>query len=214
LKVIEDAAQAHGAGYKGKRVGGIGGAAGFSFYPVKNLGAFGDAGAVVTNDKNLADNVRMLRNYGSRKKYHHEIKGFNSRLDPLQAAFLRVGLEHLDTWNAKRQAIAEYYLDALDEIPDMILPYVPHWTQPVWHQFVIRHPRRDDLQQYLADKGIGTLIHYPIPPHLSEAYVDIGKKSGQLSITEEIASRVLSLPMSITLSLSDIELVSSCIEGF
>jgi dTDP-4-amino-4,6-dideoxygalactose transaminase len=210
LKVIEDAAQAHGARYKGRRVGGIGDAAGFSFYPVKNLGAFGDAGAVVTNDDELANNVRMLRNYGSRKKYHHQIKGFNSRLDPLQAAFLRVRLEHLDEWNAKRRAIAKQYLDALDGVPNLTLPYVPDWAKPVWHQFVIRHPQRDELQQYLADKGIGTLIHYPIPPHLSDAFAGTSCP-GSLPVAERLAETVLSLPMNPYAPMMHIEAVCSAL---
>ena len=166
LKVIEDAAQAHGSLYKGQLTGCLGHAAGFSFYPGKNLGALGDAGAIVTNDDALADEVRMLRNYGSKIKYYHEAKGFNSRLDELQAAFLRTKLNHLDEWNNRRKEIAAYYLKHLIDVPGLTLPFVPNWASPVWHIFVIQSPKRDALQQFLNDKGVGTLIHYPVPPHL------------------------------------------------
>ncbi|HOX59473.1 MAG TPA: DegT/DnrJ/EryC1/StrS family aminotransferase [Candidatus Paceibacterota bacterium] len=195
LKVIEDAAQAHGARYKGKRCGGLGDAAGFSFYPGKNLGAFTDAGAVTTSDSALADKVRRLRNYGSTVKYQHELKGFNSRLDELQAAFLRVKLRHLGEWNARRKAVADAYLHALGSLPGVILPFVPDYADPVWHLFVIRHPQRDALQQKLAGAGIGTLIHYPIPPHLSGAYADLHFAPDALPIAKTLASTVLSLPM-------------------
>jgi dTDP-4-amino-4,6-dideoxygalactose transaminase len=170
LKVIEDAAQAHGALYKKRRVGSLSDAAGFSFYPGKNLGAFGDGGAVTTNDSNLADKVRMLSNYGSRVKYCHEVKGFNSRLDELQAAFLRVKLQNLDRWNERRKKIAEQYLNELSTCPEIRLPFVQDWADPVWHLYVIAHPDRDRLAARLRDAGIGTLIHYPVPPHLSPAY--------------------------------------------
>lgn len=193
LKVIEDAAQAHGARYKNRSVGSLGDAAGFSFYPGKNLGAFGDAGAIVTNDDALADSVRLLRNYGSRKKYYNEVKGFNSRLDSMQAVFLRVKLRHLDKWNARRKVIAESYVRALSEIPNIILPSVPDWAQPVWHIFVIRHQMRDELQRFLAESNVETLIHYPVPPHLSEAYAQT--VSGDFPIAETIAQSVLSLPI-------------------
>jgi dTDP-4-amino-4,6-dideoxygalactose transaminase len=174
LKVIEDVAQAQGALYQGRMTGALGDAAGFSFYPGKNLGAYGDAGAVTTNDDEIADRVRLLRNYGSRIKYQNEVQGYNSRLDPLQAAFLGVKLQRLAEWNNRRRAIAERYLAEL-EIADLILPHVPHVTEPVWHLFVIRHPRRDELQKYLAEQGVQTLIHYPIPPHLSDAYRNAGR---------------------------------------
>jgi dTDP-4-amino-4,6-dideoxygalactose transaminase len=194
LKVVEDAAQAHGARYKGRRVGTLGDAAGFSFYPGKNLGAIGDGGAVVTDDTGLADEVRLLRNYGSRVKYHNEAKGFNSRLDELQAALLRVKLPMLDEWNARRRALATEYLEALNSAP-ITLPFVPGWAEPVWHLFVVRHPQRDALQKHLAGGGIGTLIHYPIPPHLSDAYADEDWKLGDFPVTEAAAGVVLSLPM-------------------
>jgi dTDP-4-amino-4,6-dideoxygalactose transaminase len=195
LKVVEDAAQAHGARYRGRRTGTLADAAGFSFYPGKNLGALGDAGAIVTNDDALADRVRMLRNYGSRVKYDNELKGFNSRLDPLQAAFLQVKLAHLDEWNRRRRILADRYLEELADVPDLILPVVPDWADPAWHLFVIRHPRRDQLQKHLTRAGIGTLIHYPVPPHLSGAYAEDGWRAGDLPITEESAKTVLSLPL-------------------
>jgi dTDP-4-amino-4,6-dideoxygalactose transaminase len=195
LKVIEDAAQAQGARYKGKRVGSIGDAAGFSFYPGKNLGAWGDAGAVVTNDKALANRVRMLRNYGSLFKYNHHLKGVNSRLDALQAAFLRVKLRYLDEWNNRRENVARRYLNAMDEISELSLPSVPRWAKPVWHLFVVRHEQRDRLQDFFSEYKIGTLIHYPVPPHLSEAYAEQGWKSGDYPVTEKMADTVLSLPI-------------------
>ena len=194
LKVIEDAAQAHGARYHGRRVGGLGDAAGFSFYPGKNLGALGDGGAVVTNDADLAERVRVLRNYGSRVKYHNEVKGFNSRLDELQAALLRVKLPVLDAWNERRRAAAARYLDGLAG-SELGLPYVPKWAEPVWHLFVVRHPQRDALQQRLQQAGIGTMIHYPIPPHLQPAYAELGYSAGAFPISEAIHREVLSLPM-------------------
>jgi len=194
LKVIEDAAQAHGARYKGKRVGTLGDAAGFSFYPGKNLGAIGDGGAVTTNDAELAEKVRVLCNYGSRVKYHNEVKGFNSRLDELQAAFLREKLKKLDGWNARRKAIAADYLHQLDG-NKIGLPFVPVWADPVWHLFVVRSQQRDVLQAHLTAQGIGTMIHYPIPPHLQPAYSELGIEQGSLPIAEVIHREVLSLPM-------------------
>ena len=195
LKIVEDAAQAHGARYKGKKVGSFGDAACFSFYPGKNLGALGDAGAVVTNNKALANYVRMLRNYGSQVRYNHEIKGVNSRLDALQAAFLRVKLKHLDEWNNRRQNIARHYLKAMTEIPELTLPFVPQWAEPVWHLFVVRYQQRDNLQNFLTKCKIGTLIHYPVPPHLSKAYAEHGRKFGDYPISEKMADTMLSLPM-------------------
>lgn len=202
LKVIEDAAQAHGATYKGSRAGSLGDAAAFSFYPGKNLGAYGDGGAIVTDDAELADRVRVLRNYGSRKKYFNEVKGVNSRLDSLQAAFLRAKLPYLDDWNRRRREIARQYLLGLSEIPGLRLPEVAPGAEPVWHLFVVRHSGRDALQQHLAEAGIGTLIHYPIPPHLSGAYADAGNKPGDFPVTESLANTVLSLPMGPHLSSS------------
>ncbi len=195
LKVVEDNAQSQGARYKGRRTGSLGHAAGHSFYPGKNLGAFGDAGAITTNDPELADKVRVLRNYGSRIKYHNEVQGFNSRLDELQAAFLRVKLPKLDDWNQRRVKVARHYLESLSNVPGLILPFVPSWAEPVWHLFVVRHPRRDQLQKALTGAGVGTLIHYPIPPHLSGAYAGMGIPKGTFPLAEASADTVLSLPM-------------------
>ena len=194
LKVIEDNAQAHGARYKSRRTGSLGDAAATSFYPAKNLGAFGDAGALTTNDAELADRVRKLRNYGSNRKYHHDDQGYNSRTDELQAAFLRVKLQRLDEWNSRRRAVAARYLNALGETSALKLPFVPEWAEPVWHLFALRHLQRDELQDSLAKVGIGTQIHYPIPPHLSGAYAQAGWKPGNFQIAEEIAKTELSLP--------------------
>jgi len=211
LKVIEDNAQTQGARYKGRRTGSLGDAAGNSFYPSKNLGAYGDAGAVTTNDAQLADRVRTLRNYGSKKKYYNDIKGFNSRLDELQAAFLRVKLKKLDEWNERRRIVAARYQTELASAPNLALPFVPEWAEPVWHLFVVRHPRRAALQQALTDAGIGTLIHYPVPPHLSGAYSDGGWKRGDFPIAEELADTVLSLPMGPHLSKPQVDLVVGAI---
>jgi dTDP-4-amino-4,6-dideoxygalactose transaminase len=203
LKVIEDAAQAQGARYKGRRTGSLGHAAGHSFYPGKNLGAFGDAGAVTTRDPALADRVRLLRNYGSRVKYQNEVQGVNSRLDELQAAFLRVKLRYLDEWNDRRRKIAALYLESLGCLPfnsGLILPFVPTWASPVWHLFVIRHQQRDALQGRLTEASIGTLIHYPVPPHLSAAYADAGIPKQALPIAEEVGRTVLSIPIGPHLS--------------
>lgn len=218
LKVIEDSAQAQGARYKGRRTGGLGDAAGHSFYPGKNLGAFADAGAVTTNDSALADRVRTLRNYGSKQKYHYETQGINSRLDELQAAFLRVKLCKLDEWNGRRSVIAEQYLSAFrplisnrqSPISDLSLPAVPAWANPVWHLFVIRHPQRDRLQKLLADAGVQTLIHYPIPSHLSAAYTEYA--SHKLPIAEDMAREVLSLPIGPQLSPAQQENVISALQ--
>lgn len=200
LQVIEDAAQSHGARYKQRRTGGLGDAAGFSFYPSKNLGAIGDAGAVTTNNAELADRIRLLRNYGSRVKYENEIAGYNSRLDELQAAFLRVKLAKLDEWNARRVSIADRYLAALGKNPLLTLPVVPDWADPVWHLFVVRHPNRYNLEQHLRQNGVATLIHYPTPPHLSAAYRQAGMPQGSLPITERISNQIISLPMGSHLS--------------
>lgn len=207
LKVIEDCAQAHGACYHGIKAGILGDSAGFSFYPGKNLGAFGDAGAIVTDDRELARRVRSLRNYGSQKKYFNEEKGFNSRLDPLQAAFLRVKLGHLDEWNQRRKGLAEQYLKYLHPVQGVILPRVPQWSKPVWHIFIIRHIQRDSLQEILRLHNIGTLIHYPVPPHLSTAYQYLGFQAGAYPVTEELAGTVLSLPIGPHLSQEEVEQV-------
>jgi len=192
LKVLEDGAQAHGARYKGKRIGGHGGAVAWSFYPGKNLGALGDGGAVTTNDPELSDRIRMLRNYGSRVKYENEIAGFNSRLDPLQAAVLRVKLKYLDEWNSRRKSIAKQYISNLTSVS---LPYIPEWGDPAWHLFVVRTKQREEMQNQLLDSGIGTVIHYPIPPHLQQAYATLKFKHGDFPIAEAMANEVLSLPI-------------------
>jgi dTDP-4-amino-4,6-dideoxygalactose transaminase len=214
LKVIEDAAQAHGAEYQGKRTGNLGDAAAFSFYPTKNLGAFGDAGAVVTNDDALAERVRLLRNYGSRDKYYNEVKGVNSRLDHMQASLLRVKLGQLDTWNARRRKVAREYLDGLSRASDLVLPSVAIGAQPAWHQFVVRYPLRDELQEYLKESGIGTLIHYPVPPHLSGAYAGDGWKRGDFPITEELADTVLSIPIGPHLGEDEAAFVIRALQAF
>jgi dTDP-4-amino-4,6-dideoxygalactose transaminase len=205
LKVLEDAAQAHGARYKGKRIGAHGDAVAWSFYPGKNLGALGDGGAVTTNDPEIADRVRVLRNYGSREKYINEVQGFNSRLDPLQAAVLRVKLRHLDDWNARRKTIALRYLEGFADT-SLILPQVPEWADPVWHLFVVRHPQRDALQQRLAAAGIGSLIHYPIPPHKQLAY-NGGLESGVFPLAAQMADQVLSMPIGPQLTAAQSALV-------
>jgi len=170
LKVIEDCAQSHGACYKGRKAGSLGDAAGFSFYPGKNLGALGDGGAVTTSDPELAERISSLRNYGSQIKYHNEVVGYNSRLDELQAALLRVKLTRLDEWNERRRQVAARYLQELSGQQKLALPHLPAWAEPVWHLFVVRHGQRDALQKALTQAGVGTMIHYPIPPHLQPAY--------------------------------------------
>jgi dTDP-4-amino-4,6-dideoxygalactose transaminase len=202
LKVIEDAAQAHGARYRDRPVGSLGDAAGWSFYPTKNLGAYGDAGAVTTDDDELARRVRLLRNYGSREKYYNVEKGINSRLDELQAALLRVRLKHLDEWNARRAIIAETYLNEL-EGACLLLPRVAEGAAPVWHLFVVRSKLRDELQKQLKQAGVSTLVHYPVPPHLQEAYKDLGILPGAFPRTEAIHREALSLPIGPHLSEAD-----------
>lgn len=192
LVVIEDAAQAQGARYKGKRTGSLGHAAGTSFYPGKNLGALGDAGAVITSDKAIADKVRRLRNYGSDVKYQHDVLGYNSRLDELQAALLRVKLRKLDEWNLRRAAIAKTYTQQLNG-SDLVLPVVPSYADPVWHLFVVRSVKRTVLQTQLEAHGVSTMIHYPIPPHQQKCYCN--RVLGSLPISERLAGEVLSLPM-------------------
>jgi dTDP-4-amino-4,6-dideoxygalactose transaminase len=194
LRVLEDAAQAHGAIYKGRRVGSLGDGAAWSFYPGKNLGAMGDGGAVTTDDDALAERVRVLRNYGSGLKYVNEVKGYNSRLDEIQAAVLRVKLKRLDSWNMRRSQTAGAYSEGLRGC-DLVLPRVPAWCDPAWHLFVIRSRERDDLQRRLTDQNVQTVIHYPIAPHLQRAYEELGLNRGALPISEAIHDEVLSLPM-------------------
>lgn len=204
LKVIEDAAQAHGALYKGRKVGSLGDAAAFSFYPGKNLGALGDAGAVVTNDEELARKVKEIANYGSIEKYHHNIKGTNSRLDELQASFLNVKLKYLDKTNEYRRKVAKKYLEGIHN-PNIILPKVRENNEHVWHLFVIRTETREELQKYLEEKGIHTVIHYPIAIHKQKAYKEYNELS--YPIAEEIADTCLSLPMYYKMSEEDIDFI-------
>lgn len=196
LKVIEDASQAQGARYHRRRVGTFSTAAAFSLNPVKNLGAVGNAGVVVTDDESIADKVRLIRNYGMRVKYHHEVMATNSRLDELNAAFLRIKLRHLDEWNARRRTLAAAYAESLADAADLRLPHVPDWAEPVWHQFVVRHPNRDAVQDRLRAAGIDTLIHYPVPIHLTPAYREAGWRQGDFPVAERLAAQVLSLPIS------------------
>lgn len=212
LKVLEDGAQAHGACYDGKRIGAHGDAVAWSFYPGKNLGALGDGGAVTTDDAGLADRIRVLRNYGSRVKYVNEVQGVNSRLDPLQAAILRVKLQHLSEWNARRAGIAARYLQALQGC-SVILPNVIPQAESSWHLFVIRHVQRDALQQRLQEAGINTLIHYPIPPHRQQAYAASGWREGQFPIAEQLAGEVLSLPIGPHLDAASVEHVIATLRG-
>ena len=214
LKVIEDAAQAQGSCYKERKSGTLGHAAGFSFYPGKNLGAMGDAGAVTTGDEKLAERILVLRNYGSKVKYYNDIKGYNSRLDEMQAAFLRVKLHHLDKWNKRRGTVADFYVENLAGIPQLTLPHVSDWASPIWHIFPIRHPKRDELQSYLKSKGVDTLIHYPVPPHLSGAYARFDMQEGTFPIAEMIASTELSLPMGPHLTLDQAEYIVELIREF
>lgn len=200
LLVVEDAAQAHGARYRGRRVGAHGDAVAWSFYPGKNLGALGDGGAVTTDRPEVADRIQVLRNYGSRVKYHNEVPGYNARLDELQAALLRAKLGRLDADNGHRASIARAYLDGLAGCAEqgLVLPVVPDWADPVWHLFVVQHPRRGELAQRLAALGVATMIHYPIPPHRQAAYASLGLAEGSLPVAEALHARVLSLPIGPT----------------
>ncbi len=214
LKIIEDAAQAHGAKYKGKKAGSLGDAAGFSFYPGKNLGALGDGGCVTTNNKELADKVRALGNYGSDYKYHHIYKGVNSRLDEIQAAFLRVKLPNLDRWNENRRAIAKKYFEGIKN-PLIKLPLKStNEFEHIYHVFVIRCDKRDELEKYLNDNGIGTVKHYPIPMHEQECYEDLGIKHGELPIAEKISRTVLSIPMYYGMTDEEVNYVIDMINNF
>jgi len=212
IKVIEDAAQAHGAKYKGRRVGSLGDAAGFSFYPGKNLGALGDGGAVTTNDKYLAKRIRALSNYGSHVKYQHDFQGFNTRLDELQAAFLRVKLSELDFWNQLRRDIASIYLREISN-SSITLPNVFESIDSVWHLFVIRHKNRDFLQRTLADMGVGTMIHYPIPPHKQCAYSELDLGSQTFTISEKLHREVLSLPIWPGMTNDQVEYVANAVNS-
>lgn len=210
LLVIEDAAQAQGARYKGRRVGSLGHAAATSFYPGKNLGALGDGGAVLTNDAALAEKIKQLRNYGSQVKYQHNVIGYNSRLDEMQAAFLRVKLSLLDEWNERRREVAAQYSDLLTNA-DVNLPFVPKFAEPVWHLYVIRSKQRDSLRAHLEHHGVSTVIHYPVPPHRQACYSMFRKHN--LPIAEKLAGEVLSLPMSVTFDQDQILHVSRSVCG-
>lgn len=213
LRVIEDAAQAHGARYKGRRAGSLGDAAAFSFYPGKNLGAYGDGGAVVTDDAALAERVRMLRNLGMHVKYHHEIKGFNHRLDTMQAAVLRVKLGHLDNWNAARRQVARQYDDRLADLP-VVTPFTADWAEHIYHLYVIRTENRDALQNYLKQAGIASGLHYPIPIHLQPAYQELDYQEGDFPITEQYAKEILSLPMYPELTSDAVDYVANTIKTY
>jgi len=195
LVVVEDNAQAQGATADGQLTGSFGHASGTSFYPGKNLGALGDAGAITTNDADLNQKLRSLRNYGSQKKYYNEVVGYNSRLDEMQAAVLAIKLQHLAEWTRQRQAVAALYNRHLAGIGDLVLPTVAAGSTHVYHLYVVHTARREELQQHLADQGISTLVHYPVPPHRQEAYADLGLTQGQFPIAEALAATCLSLPM-------------------
>lgn len=212
LLVLEDAAQAHGARYRGRRSGALGHAAAFSFYPGKNLGALGDAGGITTSDAALAERIRTYRNYGSQKKYHNLVQGFNSRLDEMQAAFLNVKLDALDDGNARRRAIAARYGELLAG-SGLLLPQVPEWAEPVWHLYVVRHPQRDALAAKLAEQGIGTIVHYPIAPHRQQAYAELGFKEGDFPIAEAIHREVLSLPIGPHMTLAQADEVAAAVRA-
>lgn len=214
LYVLEDAAQAHGARYKGQKVGALSDAAAWSFYPGKNLGALGDGGCITTNNKQIADKVRALGNYGSDYKYHHIYQGTNSRLDEMQAAFLRVKLPHLDKWNQARRKIAEAYLEGITN-PLIKLPLATSADyEHIYHVFVIRCDRRDELEKYLRDNGIGTVKHYPVPMHLQKAYEELHIQEGELPIAEEISKTVLSIPMYYGMTDEEVEYVIDKLNEF
>ena len=212
LHVLDDAAQAHGARYKGRRVGGLADITAWSFYPGKNLGAFGDAGGVTADDDALVDRVRVLRNYGSRVKYVNEVQGYNSRLDELNAAVLAVKLAALDEWNARRARQAAVYAEALGDLP-IVLPFVPSWAEPAWHLYVVRVRDRQAVQAELARRGVGIMIHYPIPPHRQQAYAGMGFAAGDFPIASRMADEVLSLPIGPHLSHAEQEHVIEALRG-
>ena len=213
LAIVEDTAQGHGATYKGRLCGTIGDISGFSFYPGKNLGAYGDGGAIVTNRPELAERVSLLRNYGQKVKYVHTMKGYNSRLDTVQAAILRVKLRYLAQWNDQRRAAAVRYAELLAGTK-LGLPQVAPWANPVWHLYVVQTDRRADLQKALDAAGISHGIHYPIPVHLQEAYQDLGHKPGDFPVAESIAGRILSLPMFPELTPEESQRVAQACAGF
>lgn len=213
LKVIEDACQAHGSEYKGRKAGSFGDYAAFSFYPSKNLGAYGDGGMILTKDPSEAQKLKMLRNYGQEKRYYHQIKGFNSRLDELQAVVLTVKLKYLDTWNNRRREIAEFYNTNIQN-PQVTKPVEMTYGRHVSHLYVVRHPDRDGFQNYLKGKGIHTVIHYPVPIHLQEAYKDLGYQKGSFPVAEKYANEILSLPMFPQLKDEETKTISEVVNGF
>jgi dTDP-4-amino-4,6-dideoxygalactose transaminase len=214
LKVIEDVAQAQGARVRGRRTGSLGHAGAHSFFPTKNIGAFGDGGAVTTDDAKVADRLRAMRNYGSKVKYVNIERGYNSRLDELQAAFLRVKLRKLDEWNERRRVLAARYADRLAGIPSLGLPRVPQWAEPVWHLYVVRTEHRAELIGALAQAGIGSLVHYPIPPHLQQAYADLGLPKGAFPLAEALADTVLSLPIGPHVSPESIDEIATAVRRY
>lgn len=214
LVVIEDACQAHGARYKGKRVGALGDAGCFSFYPGKNLGAYGDAGMVVTNKKEIAERITLLRNYGQPQKYRHVMMGYNRRLDSLQAAVLRVKLPRLDEWNAARQRAARLYNELLEDAEGIRTPYAAEESSHAYHLYVVQHAQRERLLSYLHDQGVSAGLHYPIPVHLQPCYEDLGLRSGSLPVTEAVSSRVISLPMFAEITAEQIEYVCDHVKRF
>ncbi len=214
LKVIEDACQAHGATYKGRKAGSMGAAGCFSFYPGKNLGAFGEGGALVTNDEALANKIKMIRDHGQAKKYFHDMEGYNGRLDAIQAGVLRIKLKRLADWNQSRRENAGYYDELLSEIPEVKVVQQAEGTASVYHLYVILVDKRDELQKFLNEKGVATGLHYPLPLHLQKAYAHLGYKKGDFPVTERVAERLLSLPMFPELTREQIEYVVDCIKEF
>jgi dTDP-4-amino-4,6-dideoxygalactose transaminase len=214
LVVIEDACQAHGALYKGRKAGSIGLVGCFSFYPGKNLGAYGEGGAVVTQSEDIANKIRMIRDHGQAKKYYHDLEGYNGRLDAIQAGVLRIKLKWLAGWNESRRQNAAYYDELLSRIPGVTIPGKANGVVPVYHLYVILVDERDGLQKYLNEKGIGSGLHYPVPLHLQKAYANQGYKKGDFPVTESVASRLLSLPMFPELTKEQIEYVAQAIKEF
>jgi dTDP-4-amino-4,6-dideoxygalactose transaminase len=214
LAVIEDACQAHGALYKNRKAGSMGMAGCFSFYPGKNLGAYGEGGAVVTQDSTIAEKIRMIRDHGQAKKYFHDLEGYNGRLDAIQAGVLRIKLKRLEGWNEARRQNARYYDELLSEVPGVTTPGEANGTVPVYHLYVILVDGREGLQKYLGDKGIGTGLHYPVPLHAQKAYAHLGYRQGDFPVTESVASRLLSLPMFPELTKPQIEYVAASIKEF
>lgn len=214
LKVVEDACQAHGSVYKGKRAGSFGDVAAFSFYPGKNLGAYGEGGAITTNQSEIYAKIRMLRDHGQESKYNHAIEGYNGRLDSIQASILRVKLRHLDKWNSQRQRLSRLYNLYLAEVNDMSVPFISEHCEHIFHLYVVRIKDRDKLRKFLAEKDIETGIHYPVPIHLQKAYAYLGYKKGTFPVTEKITEEILSLPMYPELTEDAVEYVAKMIKGY